>query len=363
MLNPITSTFRHLIYYLLFWTVVAAVHILFLERQFEFPLTVSLADGLFYNFTFAIFGLGLWYLVRYSNWDEKDPFLIIINLIAGAILIIAFWVGLNELVLETFFADKRAYIEFSGKNRFWRISIGFFFYALIVMLYYLVIYYGRLQEQKRLEAELQRNIVETRLNLIRNQINPHFLFNSLNSISALTLDDGEKAREMIRKLSEFLRFSLSRQPHDLIPLKEELEIVQQYIDLERVRFGDKMKITMNVDDALLHYKVPNLLLQPLFENIVKYGIQEAVEPVDIDLMIRQEGNHIFIILENSLEEDVIPLKKGTGFGQKQLAERLGLIYKDKARCSFQNMIKKYRVELFLPLSQSSFSGSESPSES
>jgi sensor histidine kinase YesM len=334
---------------LLFWTVIAAVHILFLERQFDFPLTVILSDGIFYNYTFAIFGLGLWYLVRYSNWDEKDALFIAVNLVAGAILIIAFWLSMNETLLSFLYSDNPEYIEFSENNRFWRISIGFFFYALIVMLYYLVIYYGRLQEQKRLEAELQRNIVETRLNLIRNQINPHFLFNSLNSISALTLNDGEKAREMIRKLSDFLRFSLSRRPEDLITLKEELETVQQYIDLEKVRFGDKMTISFNIEETLLDKKVPNLLLQPLFENIVKYAVQESVGATKIELEIKKEGDNINIELINSLESDAVPKKAGTGFGQKQLAERLGLIYKDKARCSFHKNEQNYIVSLDIPL--------------
>ncbi len=331
------------------WTIVTIVHTLFLSRQFGIELEIAVTDALLYDFTFAIFGLGLWYVVKYSTWDEKDTFQVFINLSASAVIIIGFWISTNELILSFIFKNESEYLGFLKNFRIWRIFIGLFFFTLIVMLYYVILYYARLQEKKLLEIELQKNITEAKLNLIRNQINPHFLFNSLNSISALTLEDGKKAREMIQKLSDFLRFSLSREPKEMIRLSEEIEISIQYLEIEKVRFADKFQFGIELPKHLESILIPNMILQPLLENAIKYGVQESFEMVVITLNVEAQNGQLIVTISNSLEDAHEIKASGTGFGHRHIQERLALIYGEQASCSFHQHQNAFVSVIRIPL--------------
>ncbi len=349
MQNPFISNNKNLFYYILLWTVIATVHILYILRNYNFGLSISISDGLFFNFSFALFGLGLWYLIKYSVWDERDNIQVVVNLFLGALVIISLWIGINELILRLLFSKSDDYHIFLKSFRFWRISLAVFYYILIILIYYVIIYYVRLQEKKSAEIELKRSITEARLNLIRNQVNPHFLFNSLNSISSLTMSDAAKARSMIGRLSNFLRNSLSHEPNAMIRLEEELQNCSEYLEIEKVRFSEKFSFNFDLPVELRAVLIPNLLLQPIFENAIKHGVQENTGNTDLICEIKKINNAVQIVVKNTLETGFISQKRGTSFGQKNIKERLSLIYNGKASSSFRIENKQYIAEIKLPI--------------
>ena len=138
----------------------------------------------------------------------------------------------------------------------YRIGTGVFIYGLIILTYYLFVSLSNLSEKNAKEARLESLVRETELKMLRSQINPHFLFNSLNSISSLTITDPEKARDMVVKLSEFMRYALSRKDELPVSLQNELDNLRLYLEIEKVRFGDKLITEETIEEECLDFKIP-----------------------------------------------------------------------------------------------------------
>jgi len=175
-----------------------------------------------------------------------------------------------------------------------------------------------------------------------------FLFNSLNSISSLTITNPEKAHEMIIKLSGFLRYSLAHDPNNLIPLRQEIENMESYIAVEKIRFGDKLIFENNISEQCQGHKVPFLILQPLIENAIKHGVYESMEPITVAVSCQKlDENKIEIIIENGFDPNTIP-RKGTGTGIKNIKDRLKIIYQLSDLLSFEKGEDNFKVSLIIP---------------
>ena len=215
------------------------------------------------------------------------------------------------------------------------------------MTYYLFVSLTNLSEKNAKEARLESLVKETELKMIRSQINPHFLFNSLNSISSLTITDPEKARDMVVKLSEFMRYALSRKDEQPVTLQNELENLRLYLDIEKVRFGDKLTMEENIDSSCLDFKIPVMLLQPLYENAVKHGVYESTETVRIITEAKLTDGFFEITISNNY--DAVPtLKRGTGTGLLNVTRRLELFYGNKASIKTTKENGLYSVSLYIP---------------
>ena len=192
---------------------------------------------------------------------------------------------------------------------------------------------------------------------LQNQINPHFLFNTLNSVSSLVRFDPDTARELIIKLSNIFRRLLSR-IDAYVPLSEELEFIDNYLDIEVVRFGrDKLRVVKELDAASLDAMVPSMLLQPLVENSIKHGLASKIEGGSIYMRSRITESHLIIEVEDdgvgmgaaNLLERPTGLG-GTGIGMANVAERLKVLYGDKARMTIDSHDGKGTlVRLRLPI--------------
>jgi len=159
---------------------------------------------------------------------------------------------------------------------------------------------------------------------LRQQLQPHFLYNSLNSISALTMIQPEKAQEMIGKLSEFLRSSVKRESEDLIRINDEIDYIQAYLAIESIRFGDRLNVKFEMqytDDA----RIPPFLLQPILENAIKYGLYGRTGSVTITMKIELQESFLVITITNPYDPQTKP-SKGTGFGLESIQRRLYLLY-------------------------------------
>jgi LytS/YehU family sensor histidine kinase len=185
------------------------------------------------------------------------------------------------------------------------------------------------EEQQEMEArktEAERLTKEAELFKLRQQLQPHFLFNSLNSISALTGSQPEKARHMIQQLSDFLRGTLRRDDQQWSTLKEELEYLQLYLDIEKVRFGYRLQTTINCEEASLQMKLPSLLLQPIVENAIKFGLYDTVGEVMISISAVKKNDLLEVRVENPFDAETAQPLRGTGFGLASIKRRLFLLF-------------------------------------
>jgi LytS/YehU family sensor histidine kinase len=243
--------------------------------------------------------------------------------------------------------EQNNYLAYWDKTFPYRIGTGVFIYGLIILTYYLFVSLNNLSEKSAKEAKLESLVKETELKMLRSQINPHFLFNSLNSISSLTITDPEKARDMVVKLSEFMRYALSRKDEQPVSLQNELENLRLYLDIEKVRFGDKLMTEENIENDCLDFKIPVMLLQPLYENAVKHGVYESTESVRILTTAKRIEGYIEIIISNNY--DPAPsLKRGTGTGLLNVSRRLEVFYGKKASIKTTRENGVYTVTIYIP---------------
>ncbi len=188
---------------------------------------------------------------------------------------------------------------------------------------------------------------EAELRMLRSQINPHFLFNSLNSISALTSVDPAGAREMTIALAQFFRRTLAVAERQSIALDEELGLIEDYLAVEKVRFGERLQTTLEADKTARAAQIPPLLLQPLIENAIKHGIRDRVAGGKIDLRAAARAGWLHLTVENPMGERKNP-SAGTGLGLKNIQSRLASVYGDRARINWKESAENFRVELTLP---------------
>jgi len=197
------------------------------------------------------------------------------------------------------------------------------------------------------EANLENMLRETELLMLRSQINPHFLFNSLNSISSLTITDPPRARDMVIKLSDFMRYALSRKEDKIVPLGTELENLRLYLDIEKVRFGKRLQFVEDIDPYCMGIKIPNMILQPLYENAIKHGIYESVSDVEVNVKAFRNESGLNIRIENDFDPAIIPAK-GTGTGLQNVKRRLELFYKNEAFLQTRKEGFKFIVDIIIP---------------
>lgn len=188
---------------------------------------------------------------------------------------------------------------------------------------------------------------EAELKALKAQINPHFLFNSLNSISALTSVDAQRARDMCIRLSDFLRTSLRLGESVSIPLRDELALTRSYLSVEQVRFGPRLRVVQDFDPSCENCDIPPLLVQPLVENAIKHGIATLVDGGEIAVTGRRDGRRLQLMVENPFDPDAPATKKG-GFGLVNVRNRLLARYGSAAQVEIEVDHERYRVILSLP---------------
>lgn len=194
-------------------------------------------------------------------------------------------------------------------------------------LYFGIRYYQDLQAQREQSLQAQALATQAQLQMLRYQLNPHFLFNSLNSIRALVRSDPERAESMVAELSEFLRYSLRRDVGRDVPLRAELEAVQNYLTLEKIRFEEKLQAEVDVDPSALEWRVPGFLLHPLVENAIKHGMQSSDLPLRVQLRSRADADGLHLEIRNSgrwAPASASPLSRppGHGIGLENVRQRL-----------------------------------------
>ncbi len=325
MQNPILTNRESSYYYMGIWLIVIFSHAFLLVFTSQTTFVAACVDAVITNLLFSAIGLGLWFPIFFSRCEKEKLISTIINNIAGGILTVSFWLGLCYFLLVSMFPQDQPYQSFLRHSLPWRAGIGLLYYEVLILVYYLIIFYRNNKENLLKEAELKTLVKESELNSLKSQINPHFLFNSLNSISSLTMIEPEKAQEMIIKLSEFLRYTTSKKEEKLTTLDEEINNINRYLDIEKIRFGKRLSLKQEINSACLKHKLPGLILQPLIENAVKYGVYESTDESTIEINCTCNSSALSVVIRNAWDPD-FQYNKGEGIGLRNIKSRLSILY-------------------------------------
>lgn len=249
-------------------------------------------------------------------------FLLLLTAVLTVVAVFLMKYGLNYL-----FSSQYEYQLFLEDSLFFRAIVVFLCFtwcALANILWY------RLEEQSEMQERLlatQNLAKEAELNKLRHQLQPHFLFNSLNSVYALTIVNPTEAGTMITKLASFLRGTLKRDDEVWVNVAEEMEYIQLYLDIEKVRFSHRLTIDVKIEEETLGLCLPGTLLQPIVENAIKFGLYNTSSAITITIRVKLENNALVISVANPYDPDMTA-SKGTGFGLSAIRRRLYLLFAD-----------------------------------
>lgn len=348
-MNPILSNLRKLLWYMLAWLVAGTVLArLLVSGQFApWPnaLFFALPSALVYGFVAA----SAYYVCRSLPFRQRRAFLVVAvfggtSLISGLV-----WLGVCQFwnYLGLSIGESWAGIELSPKLSTLMFIGGSVAYLFSIMAHDVLIAFENLRAAERREATAELLARDAELQVLRSQINPHFLFNSLNSISALTTIDAAGARSMTIELANFYRQTLALSEKKRITLQEEIKLCQNFLAIEKIRFGKKLQASMDIDETAMACLIPPMLLQPLIENAIKHGIRDLADggTITVKSLVRDHWLHISI--QNPIDEQA-SASAGNGTGLKNIRARFASIYGDKGRVSHTKGAGHFTVEMALP---------------
>ena len=282
----------------------------------------GLIDALLSNILLGIFCLlVLKNMSYYLPGRESYLYVLIVSAALSGI-----WFISIKFLLKIIYRNDAALIHAFSQTSVIRYGFAFLILSCFTMLGLLWYKQKEKQEDNLRKADLERFAREAELNKLRQQLQPHFLFNSLNSISALTGSQPEKARHMIQQLSDFLRGTLKKEEQLWTSFEEELQYLQLYLDIEKVRFGYRLQTSIVQDETVLQMKIPSLLLQPLVENAIKFGLYDTIGEVIILVHAKETNGMLEVTVQNPYDERTALPVTGTGFGLSSIRRRLFLLF-------------------------------------
>jgi len=260
------------------------------------------------------------------------------------------------LVLAANYWLSRAFhnLEDTAYINFYNATLGFRWVSVSLLFLFIHLRYWSHTRQERNTAlktraiERERDSIMIEINTIQQQFKPHFLFNSLNSINALTMNNPDEARKMIQLLSEFMRGSIQTNQHKTITLREEIKQLQLYTDIEKVRFGDRLTVEYDIPEELESCTLPVLILQPLMENAIKYGLYGNIDGITITVKATMKDHELHVIVSNPYDEITQKTNKGTGFGINSIERKMLLIYSRSNLLTTKKENAIFKVTLKVP---------------
>lgn len=230
------------------------------------------------------------------------------------------------------------------------IDLNFLIYTAMTAIIYIYYYIKEIKAVESQKAELLVQLNSTKLNLLKSNLNPHFLFNTLNSVSSLIESNPQQAQNTLADLGDLLRDLLDQKDKVLITVKEELNILKKYLNIIKVRFSDHFIFRKDIEKGVLNAKIPSMLLQPLIENAIKHGYSYDHNDLEIDLEIKENKDRLEVYVLNNgkqLDQEFRKLKKGVGI--KNTLERLKTIYKNDYTFKLENSIDKKQVIAYVSI--------------
>lgn len=345
--HPVLNNKTNLVVFSLAWMLIIGIQTFALVQLFDFNWIYAVVDGLVYGALFYIFGIGLWFFIRFQEIKKHKVVTVLIEHGSSLIIIVSIWVISGIYMLSAIFNENQEIKEFLWESMTWRYLNGFLMYIVLILFYYLNSYYSHIQQRQKKENDLLRTLKDTEINLLRSKLNPHFLFNSLNSLYALIQIQPEKASDMMLELSDYLRFSLNQDYKKMIPLEDEMKNLERYLSIEKMRFGEKICFEKTWKEECKDMMIPALILQPLMENAIKYGLQGNIEQVKITLNCQKEQDQMYLELVNNFDEKTAA-RKGSGTGLYTVRKRLEILFKQFHLFKVEKKDSTFRVRLIIP---------------
>ncbi|MYM33237.1 GHKL domain-containing protein [Duganella sp. FT94W] len=348
----LSSTRRGLIVYLLVWLFlgVALGGVIWLAS--DTPLANAMLFSIPVNLEYAFAtGYSAFYLCRAYPLGSRRPGQIALVLTVAALASGFLWLIIGNLWNALCLVPV---VEWSGIVITPQLSVlivvlGVLLYGFAAALHYLVIEFVRAKNAEQRELESLLMAQEAELRMLRTQIDPHFLFNSLNSISALTSQDPKAARRMTLELASFFRQSLGMEAHKKVTLGEEMVLIRHFLAIEQVRFGERLLVEEDIGEDAARCMVPPMIIQPLVENAVKHGICNMPEGGTVRISARRAGSILQISVSNPVDEDMASIRsEGHGIGLTNVRQRLAGAYKHEAGIHWGRKEKSFGVDITIP---------------
>ena len=321
MKKSILSNKPILLFFEAWWIVWALMQFIILH-ELKIDLTFSAIDSIVGTVGLALICFFISNNMRYYlPRREKYWYILIVSAVGSSV-----WILLHKGIFGLILNENDPYMVMITDT--WRIRFVAGFLLISSMSMFSLLWYSQ-EEQKEIndrKIEIEKLNKEAELFKLRQQLQPHFLFNSLNSISALTVSNPEKAREMVHQLSEFLRGTLKKDEQQWNTLEEELEHLELYLEIEKVRFGNRLKTVILCSEEVKQLKLPALLLQPVVENAIKFGLYDTTGEVLIKLEATSIDNNLKIVVQNPFDPETAQPSKGAGFGLSSIQRRLFLLF-------------------------------------
>jgi two-component sensor histidine kinase len=327
--------------YLGWWIIWGVLQTLVLYNAQLLPLDAAVKDATITCLILALAGYIMLTSMRYYRPRQLSQLTWSIGLAIGCVFLIQ-WVAtllLGEVPTYTAFFEKSMVLR------------GLFSWLMISIITVVTWIYFYLREQQEIESRkvnTEKLAREAELASLRQQLQPHFLFNSLNSISALIVIKPEEARRMIQQLSDFLRGTIKKDDQQQVTLEEEIRHLQLYLEIEKVRFGHRLKTEIDLREETKKMMLPTLLLQPLVENAIKFGLYDTIGEITIKIEARSDDSYLHIRIENPFDPETSQPKTGTGFGLNSIQRRLYLLYGRSDLLSTRQDDTFYITELKIP---------------
>ncbi len=332
-----------LVVYLLWWILWCGIQALIVYQLLP-QVRLALEDAALTNLLLGIGGFAIASLYAfYLPGNTVGWFSGLLALMLSFLVTLFF----NELA-PTLISSDSTYLSFMVNSQYLR-----FGYALVSLAYLSIfsLLWNRLETQKQTQmrqAETERLVKDAELARLRLQLQPHFLFNSLNSISALVGSNPKAARTMIEQLADFLRGTLKKEDEKMVSLQDEITHLQLYLEIEKVRFGNRLQFVMNVTPEASECQLPTLLLQPIIENAIKFGLYNTLQPIEIKLQAVKNSGILSIQISNPFDEHSISGQSGTGFGLKAVTKRLYLLYGRQDLVRTHSSDNHFHTQLLIP---------------
>ncbi len=301
------------------WTV---THVWIVHNVFKFSWLTSIWDSIIYNTILAGCAVIISLVLLFYKPVAKSIWISLLM-----VLVITYiWVEKSPFLLSFVNISEKNYLEFINQSFSVRFIFGLMINSSVLGVSWF--WYGieEQQEQSKRRQKLEDLAKEAELLSLRQKLQPHFLFNSLNSISALVVVKPEQARTMIHQLSDFLRSTLRQEENKKISIVEEMKQLDLYLAIEKVRFGHRLNTTIEIDENM-DAQVPAMILQPVVENAIKFGLYDTTGTVDIIIKVTLSNNIVSIEVSNPYDPSTRSANdKGTGFGLNSIQRRLYLLY-------------------------------------
>jgi two-component system sensor histidine kinase AlgZ len=351
-MHPILARPTRLVAYIAIWLPLGVLLAALLALQGVFAWTEAILVAVPLAVAYGFLCLSAWYVTGGSPVDRASALRVAVSAVASSFMSAAVWLLIARgwlWVIGSYgqWPDVTAVFRRAAPTLF---GFGFLLYLLAMAASYLAAAFNVSRDAERRGLELQVLAREAELRALRAQIDPHFLFNSLQSISALTTVDPSAARRMCLLLADFLRETLALGARKQIPLSSELALARRFLAVEQVRFGERLQVEIDAPDdtETASCLVPPLVLQPLVENAVRHGVAHVLDRGVVRIHVEKRVATLVVTVDNPTDPDR-PAGRGTGLGLRNVRERLQSLYGDEAMLRTEETDGRFTARVTMPI--------------